>query len=163
VPVEIRRVQKDDWRALRAVRIAALADAPDAFGTTHAQALERTDAWWIEWCATSADSETQAMVLAWDDATPLGMAGAYRDDGGRWNVISMWVDPAARGRGIGRALLDSVVAFAREHGAEEVALGVTDGNDAARTLYETYGFTDNGDFEPLASNPTLNVRYLTLK
>jgi ribosomal protein S18 acetylase RimI-like enzyme len=56
-----------------------------------------------------------------------------------------------------------VVAFARERGAEEVALGVADGNDAARTLYETYGFTDNGDFEPLASNPTLNVRYLTLK
>jgi ribosomal protein S18 acetylase RimI-like enzyme len=163
VAVEIRRVRNDDWRVLRGVRLAALADAPDAFGSTHAQALERPDAWWIEWCARSADSDTQAMVLAWDGATPLGMAGAYLDDDGGWNVISMWVDPAARGRGVGRVLLDQVVAFAREHGADEVVLGVSDGNEAARTLYETYGFADNGDSEPLASNPALNVRYLTLR
>ncbi len=160
--LEIRRVRDDDWRALRDVRIAALADAPDAFGTTHAQALERPSEWWIEWCAKSAGSETQAMVLAWDGSRAVGMAGAYREDSGRWNVISMWVDPAARGRGIGQALLESAVGFAREHGAGEIVLGVTDGNDAARTLYETYGFADNGDSEPLASNPTLNVRYLTL-
>lgn len=162
MPLEIRRVQNDDWCALRDVRIAALADAPDAFATTHAEALARPDAWWIEWCARSAESGTQAMVLAWDDATPIGMAGAYRDDDGRWNVISMWVDPAARGRGVGRALLERVVGFAREQGAEELVLGVTDGNAAARTLYETYGFVDTGDSEPLPSNPTLHVRYLTL-
>jgi ribosomal protein S18 acetylase RimI-like enzyme len=162
VSVEIRRVRNDDWRALRDARIAALADAPDAFGTTHAEALERPDTWWTEWCAVSAGSDTQAMVLAWDGATPLGMAGAYRDDDDRWNVISMWVDPTARGRGIGRALLERVVGFAREHGAEQIVLGVTDGNDAARALYETYGFVDNGESESLRSNPTLNVRYLTL-
>jgi ribosomal protein S18 acetylase RimI-like enzyme len=161
VAVEIRRVQNEEWRALREIRLAALADAPEAFGTTHAEALVRPDTWWVEWCERSAGSDTQTMVLAWDAATPVGIAGAYRDDD-RWIVISMWVDPAARGRGIARALLDAVVRFARDQCGTNIVLGVTDGNDAARGLYESYGFVDNGDSEPLAWNPALLVRHLRL-
>jgi ribosomal protein S18 acetylase RimI-like enzyme len=161
--VEIRRVQKEDWRALRDVRIAALADAPEAFGTTHAQALARDDAWWVEWCGLAAASDGQVMVLAWDGEAPIGIAGAFRDDeGGRWIVISMWVAPAARGRGIGRALLDAVVGLVREHGTDEIVLGVTDGNDTARGLYESYGFVDNGDSEPLRAESALLVRHMRL-
>ena len=160
--MDVRRVQKDDWRALRDVRLAALADAPTAFGSTHAGALERPEAWWVEWCERSAATEGQSVVLAWDDTTPVGMAGVYRTEDGLWQVISMWVEPAARGRGIARTLLDAVVRFAREHGADEIVLGVTDGNDTARALYESFGFVDNGESEPLVSHPELAVRYLRL-
>lgn len=161
--VEVRRVRADEWEALRDVRLRALEDAPDAFGTTFAEARERPDACWVEWAQRSAESDEQAMFLAWRDGEPRGIAGTFAREDGVWQVISMWVDPQARGGGVGRNLLDAVVGFAREHGAAEIVLSVTDGNGAARTLYERYGFADTGESEPLRSNPALTVRDMILR
>ncbi|HEX7625509.1 MAG TPA: N-acetyltransferase [Gaiellaceae bacterium] len=159
----MRRVRSEEWEALRDVRVRALAGAPDAFGTTHAEALARPDAWWIEWAQRSSESDEQAMVLAWDGGAAVGIAGVFRhDDGEGWQVISMWVDPSYRGRGVARALLEVAVAFAEARGAGEVILSVTDGNDSARGLYESYGFADTGVAEPLRSNPALTVRDMRL-
>ena len=71
----------------------------------------------------------------------------------------MWTSPPHRGAGIGRALLDAAVAFA---GGADVVLSVTDGNDAARRLYERYGFVATGYTEPLRSNAALQIRELRL-
>jgi ribosomal protein S18 acetylase RimI-like enzyme len=162
--VEIRRVTRDEWEALRDMRLRALADAPDAFATTHAEAMTRPDDWWRDWAQRSAESDTQAMVLAWNDDEPVGLAGVFVLDDGAWCVISMWVDPSARGRGIGRALLDAVVAWARgQDPGRAIKLGVTDGNNAARALYESYGFRDNGVSEPLRATSKLLVRHLELR
>lgn len=117
---------------------------------------------WIAWARDSAESDQQAMFLAWDEGNPVGIAGTYRDDDGRWNVIAMWVRPAYRGLGLGRGLLDAVVGFIRAQGAREVFLGVTDGNDVARRLYETYGFLENGVVNPLRQGSPLTVRELRI-
>jgi ribosomal protein S18 acetylase RimI-like enzyme len=61
----------------------------------------------------------------------------------------MWVAPDARGSGAGKALLDGVVAWATERGAERLTTSVTDGNAAAAALYQAAGFTDTGRREPL--------------
>jgi GNAT superfamily N-acetyltransferase len=141
--MEIRRVRPDDWHALRAVRLRALADAPDAFETRYEDAVKRPESWWVDWTARSADG-AQAMFLAWDDDAPVAIAGTYvEDDGVRW-LISMWVDPAARGRGLGAELVEAVAVFARESGSRELSLEVTDGNDPARRLYERCGFEAAG-------------------
>src|SRR5690242_20690222 len=87
--VEVRRVQPEDWEALRDLRIRALADAPDAFATTHADALARPEEWWRDWATRSAGGDAQAMFLAWDGGEPCGIAGAFVDEG-RFRVISMW-------------------------------------------------------------------------
>lgn len=161
--MDVRRVTRDEWKALRDVRLRALAGAPDAFGTTHEEAQARPDEWWRDWAANSAESDTQAMVLAWDGDDAFGLAGVFATDDGAWQVISMWVDPNARGRGAGRALLDAVVAWARERDPDRtIRLSVTDGNDGARWLYERYGFVDTGVTEPLRSNSALITRELEL-
>ena len=159
--MEIRRVTNSEWEAMRDVRLRALADSPDAFGTTHAEALERPDEWWRERTTLSAESDEQAMVLAWDGDRAVGLAGVFAAEDG-WLVISMWVDPRVRGRGVGRSLLDAVVAWAREHADRPIRLSVTDGNDATRRLYERYGFRDTGVTEPLRSNSSLLIRELEL-
>ena len=60
------------------------------------------------------------------------------------HVIRLAVDEASRRRGIGRALLDGLVAWARERHAVAVLLEVRDGNVAARTLYADAGFEAEG-------------------
>ncbi len=54
--------------------------------------------------------------------------------------VSAWVSPAARGRGVGRRLMESLIVTARESGLERLSLSVEDGN-VARRLYESLGFS----------------------
>jgi GNAT superfamily N-acetyltransferase len=159
--MEVRRVRPDEWQSLRDVRLKSLADAPDAFGSTYAESLERPEEWWRNRAAGAAENDEQTLVLAWDGDEPIGIAGAFTE-GDVWLVISMWVDPAWRRAGVGRQLLDAVVAWVRSVDGRPIRLSVTDGNDAARRLYEDYGFRDTGASEPLRSNTTLTIRELEL-
>ncbi len=61
----------------------------------------------------------------------------------------MWVAPEARGSGLGRQLTDQVVAWARDTGAGVVDLWVTNGNDAALSLYRHAGFSPVDEQAPL--------------
>jgi GNAT superfamily N-acetyltransferase len=145
--MDVRRVRREEWQALRDIRLRALEDAPYAFATSLDEARQRPDAWWIDWAAKSAQGDAQAMFLAWDGATPIGIVGTFVEDNRRW-LISMWTDPAARGRGVGRALVAAIVSFARGAGSGELFLEVTEGNDAARSLYLSCGFEADGAQEP---------------
>jgi ribosomal protein S18 acetylase RimI-like enzyme len=160
--MEVRRVTPGEWEELRDIRLASLLDTPDAFGGTYAVSVLRDETWWRDWAKRTAESETDAMFLAWDGGKPVGIVGTF-NDAGESVVIAMWAAPAHRGRGLGRALLDAVVSFIRAQGAREVVLGVTDGNDAARALYERYGFAFNGVANPLREGESLIVREMTLR
>jgi len=56
-------------------------------------------------------------------------------------VLLLAVDPAARGQGIGRRLTEVCVARAREDGAAAIGLFTSEAMSAARSLYQTLGFT----------------------
>jgi ribosomal-protein-alanine N-acetyltransferase len=81
--------------------------------------------------------------IAWLDDAPVGFVLA-RDLGSEAEVLTLGVLPAARRRGIGRALLDAVVTqMARRHG-HSLVLEVAADNMAARRLYEAMGFVRVG-------------------
>jgi len=54
----------------------------------------------------------------------------------------LYVVPAQRGEGIGRALLDAAMATAREGGADRIDLNTAETDKAARALYESAGFSN---------------------
>jgi ribosomal protein S18 acetylase RimI-like enzyme len=157
--VHIGRVRAEEWRALRDIRLRALADAPMAFETRFEEARLRPEEWWVDWAVRSAGGNRRAMFLAWNGDDAVGIAGTFvEDDGSRW-LISMWTDPAVRGQGVGRALVESVAAFARAAGSDQLLLEVTDGNDAAYALYRACGFVETGPGEPHSDGgPTRNMR-----
>lgn len=58
------------------------------------------------------------------------------------HLQELYVVPALRGRGIGRALLEATIATAREAGATGIDLNTGETDTAARALYENMGFSN---------------------
>jgi ribosomal protein S18 acetylase RimI-like enzyme len=59
-------------------------------------------------------------------------------------LAELYVVPARRGHGLGRALMQAVLALARERGADYIELGTGEDDVAARALYESLGFSNRG-------------------
>jgi len=149
----LERLGPEGGPRLRAIRLRALADAPDAFGSTLADAEGRSPE---DWAAQVA----QLPTFVWSEGgADLGMVRAAPRDGdpAAAYLISMWVAPEARGRGVGAALVAEVVAWARGRGLRRVLLDVGAHNAAARRLYERLGFAATGATGSLPS-PRDHVR-----
>ena len=115
---ELRRLGPDDWEVLRDIRLRALAESPDAFGSTLDRERDFDEKEWRR-------RLVRPVYAVMADERPVAMAGAFTDEG-RVQVWGMWTDPEHRGRGHARALLDALVGErcrrrapglpAREHG-----------------------------------------------
>ena len=134
MPVRIRSLRPDEWRTYRAVRLAALRDAPEAFGGTYADSLALPERDWRERC-------DQPAWFALDGGEAVGMVRTWRHpDKELPELISMWVGPGGRGRGVGDLLVQAVADWARQSGAELLRLAVVPGNGPATGLYRRNGF-----------------------
>ncbi len=167
--VLVREVTADDWQLMRDVRLAALAEAPHAFGSTYAREAAFTEERWRarigERSVTFFAQEDSAGTVPADagagtapastapaSTAPAGLAGVYVEDGAA-ELVSMWVRPSARGRGVGEALVEAAAAWARGHGFGALFLWVTESNAPAVRLYERCGFSPTGGSQPLPSDP----------
>jgi len=138
--IRIDRLTAGDWERLRAIRLRALADAPDSFGVTLARAEQRSVESWEE------GLERLATFVATRQGVDVGLVrGAPDPDSpdGAW-LISMWVAPEGRGLGAGDALIDSVIDWARAEGRRRLMLDVGDANAHAIALYDRKGFKPTG-------------------
>jgi ribosomal-protein-alanine N-acetyltransferase len=109
-----------------------------------AHALETAlfpDPWSVEtfWSELAHVPESRHYVVAEDDGELIGYAGLVVV-GRTADVQTLAVAPAAQGRGLGRRLLDALVAEARRRDAGEMMLEVRAENEAALALYTAAGF-----------------------
>jgi len=148
--VEIYEPSPADWRMVRDVRLRALKDAPDAFGSTYAREVAFTQ---VDWTRRLADAENATFLARLGERT-VGIVGGWQDGAGV-ELVAMWVDPTARGHGVAEPLVNAVLRWAADIGEERVHLWVTDGNDSAYRLYERCGFVATTEHQPLPSNPEL--------
>lgn len=154
-----RRIRPGEGALLRTIRLRALEGAPDAFGTTLAEALAYPDDAWGRRAAECASGDSAALFFLEDQDGIAGMAGgAHEADDPIPVLISMWVEPDTRGRGGGEALIKAVVSWAHAQGAARLQLWVTETNLSAIALYRRTGFTETGETQPLPSNPALDER-----
>lgn len=146
--IGIRRVHADEWEALRDLRLRALAGAPRAFSTTLVEASGRSAEQWHELAARGATGERWATFVAVAEGELVGMAtGAIGDaDPVAADLMQMWVEPRARRRGVGRDLVEAVIAWARDR-VDLIRLHVVLGQDPAIALYRSLGFRDTGHRE----------------
>jgi RimJ/RimL family protein N-acetyltransferase len=151
----VRRVRADEGPVLKTVRLAALADAPSAFGSSYAAEVEQPDEHWTWRAKHGAAGERSATFFAIADESVVGLVAAHRPDaaGPAVELVSMWVTPTQRRAGIATELVEAVVRWAHETAATTVELWVTRDNDAAVGLYGAAGFRLTGDHQPLPSDP----------
>ncbi|GAB3807344.1 GNAT family N-acetyltransferase [Micromonospora zhanjiangensis] len=140
----MRVLKVDDWPVWRELRLAALADAPSAFGSRLADWQgdgDRPERWRGRLALPGSYN-----VVAVLDGEPVGMAsGVPTDVAGQAELISMWVAPAGRGRGVGDRLVDAITQWAVGIGATELRLGVVEDNAPAIGLYRRAGFRPTGE------------------
>jgi GNAT superfamily N-acetyltransferase len=140
----LQRLAPADWAAFRSVRLAALRDAPEAFGSTAADAEKLEEQEWRR------RLEQRAAFLAEAAGQRVGMAaGIGGDQPGEAELISMWVAPAWRGQGVGDRLVEAVLGWATGQGFTSVRLWVANGNTQAERLYARHGFSATGRVQPM--------------
>lgn len=147
----IHRMQASEWPAYRALRLRALADAPDAFGRTFEEESAYSPEFWEQRLAAGVGSADTHPIVAELDGVWVGLSWGRIDPDDRAvaSLYQMWVAPEARGRGVGRLLLDAVTEWARAAGARELRLAVTCGDTPATRLYARAGFLPAGEPEPI--------------
>ena len=154
--VSVRRIRPDEGQAFRDIRLQAIQDSPQAFGSSLQETLARPDTYREERARSGAVGQENVVFVAEDIDRWVGVVAGFVLNATAVrsvDLVSMWVHPAYRGQGIGRRLVDQVVAWARERGAEHVALWVTQDNNAATLLYQRCGFRETGNTQQLPSHP----------
>lgn len=148
VAFDVRPATSADWPVCKQIRLRALADSPDAFGSTHAREMAFDDEEWRR------RVEPGNWLLAWSDNRPVGMAATLLES--EWpteiHLVGMWVEPGFRGTSAAADLVEFACGTARTAGAQAVTLWVADPNQRARRFYERMGFHSTGERQPLPSN-----------
>jgi RimJ/RimL family protein N-acetyltransferase len=148
----IRKLTEDDIEVLWSLRLRALKDNPEAFGSTYEETLERGKEI-MQQRLLKPHAET-FYIGAFEEERLVGMVGFFRENGLKGQhkgyIISMYTASEQRGKGVGKALVAESIAQARAiPGVEQLHLAVVTTNTAARQLYQSLGFEVYG-LEPHA-------------
>lgn len=139
--IRTRLLTQVDAVGYRQIRLEALAANPEAFASTFERERDMPIGWFEERLATSD------VFGAFIDEALVGIAGFWRQDGTKTAhkamLWGMYVRPAARNSGVGRSLVEAIVAHAAAH-VEQLQLTVVAENKGALRLYESAGFVAYG-------------------
>ncbi len=112
-----RRLAPEEWPLARDLRVAALSDAPDAFGSTVDRERSLPASAWRERLSGNA------WFAVFHAAEPVGLACGVRLGAPEERELTgVWVAPRARGTGVGDALVAAVRDWARGEGADRLTL-----------------------------------------
>ena len=139
--MRITQLTRDDAAAYQDLRLYSLQESPEAFGSSFDEEVNRP----LEIVANRIKDPANHVFGAFSEEDQLiGMVTL------RWEqreksihkaaIYAMFVSPQYRGKGTGRALMDTAIQRARDIGVRQVILAVNNSNKAAVHLYEACGF-----------------------
>jgi GNAT superfamily N-acetyltransferase len=147
--VAVRRAVRGDLPVIVELRLAFDRELggelpPDRVGPHRSQVAD--------YLATHVESDVYRLWVAEDDGRVVGMGGLVVVDrpphprsrrSGEGFIVNVYTLPRWRGRGVGRAIMDALVAEGRRLRLRRVYLRTS---DEGRALYESMGFQDPGNY-----------------
>lgn len=144
----VRKLTVDDLDAVWALRLQALNESPESFGSTYEDTLARGKESILQ--RLQHGGEDNFYFGAFNESlTLVGMIGLVREGGAKSrhkaDIVSLYTLPSARGQGVARALMQAVIDYATQQPElEQLRLAVVTTALSARNLYRSLGFQTYG-------------------
>ncbi|MEO9057535.1 MAG: GNAT family N-acetyltransferase [Ktedonobacteraceae bacterium] len=149
--MDVRILTEADAEAFWNFRLRALRDHPESFGASYEEILERGIAGVAQGLRRKEVATDNVTFGAFDTSagTLVGIAGFHREEQIKRQhkgvIWGMYVPQELRGKGIGKALLQAAIAYAKTlPGVEQINLNVVLINKEARQLFLSQGFETYG-------------------
>jgi len=139
--MEIRRLGAQDAEIYLTIRLKALRNNPEAFGSSFEEEKDRP----VEMYGQRLESDDSYTYGAFQNNQLVGTVTLIKEKyvkfRHRANIVGMYVAPESRGAGIGRLLLVEAINQAKTIGEiEQLILSVVTTNEPAKKLYTSLGF-----------------------
>lgn len=147
--MEVRILTEKDAEAFWNIRLRALRDNPESFGSSYEEILERGIAGAVHGLRKKSSGSDDATFGAFEEGKLVGIAGFRREEEAKKRhkgvIWGMYVPQEMRGRGIAKALLQAAIAYAQSlPQLEQINLAVVLANKEARHLFIAQGFETYG-------------------
>jgi ribosomal protein S18 acetylase RimI-like enzyme len=160
----VKKIEASQGSLLRELRLAALREAPYAFGAKYDDEAKKPSSEFDADAYRHAMSEISTSFIYFVGSKPSGLIGAFFSGPpeNRAFICSLWVHPQNRHLGGGRLLVRAACAWLVERGAPAIYAWVADANVAANKFYQALGFLPTKERMPLPSNPQESETLLVL-
>lgn len=136
--IQIIQPHSNDWSKVKAIRLKALQNDPQAFGSTYEKEVGRSDE---EWQQSLVLLEDEILLCAEKQSEYVGIIGAFQKDESTWMVKAMYVEPEYRGTGVSDELMEKILlAILQKSPQAKIELMVNVTQLAAVRFYERHGF-----------------------
>jgi ribosomal protein S18 acetylase RimI-like enzyme len=139
--MKVKRVTSADWQEYKKIRLEALKNEPQAFGSSYNRESERTESEWQNKLAKSEDlNGTSFSYAALREGVFVAIGGAYQDNNKQWNIIAVYTKKEFRGQGLGQKVFESIINELKARKIKKAYLCVNTLQVAAQALYKKNGF-----------------------
>ena len=135
--IAVRTLSEDEWQDYRQVRLAALAESPEAFVATHAEESGYDEDFWRQRMRRSS------RILAEREGTVVGVVSVGSSSEEREDVaelFGLWVAPQHRGSGVAWKLVQAGADQARAEGKAHLVYWVGTDNGRGVAFASSFGF-----------------------
>lgn len=139
---KFRSVTSNDATLLKAVRLEALQESPQAFASNYSEVKDEPADYWLDIVQCKGRYKNSKSFIGEEEGNPIAMAACYPESSEEFRLIAMWVNPDVRFAGVGSAILSIVECWASSQGAKELIAAVYSDNSTAIDFYRNQGFIE---------------------
>jgi ribosomal protein S18 acetylase RimI-like enzyme len=132
----IHTLSPEEWVQYKDIRLRSLQTDPYAFVATYEDTVAQDESRW----KARLEKDPHVFLREIESDIIVGMAGGFSHDGNLYTLNQMWIDPIARGKGLGKEVLSAIVNEVQQRGAKSIQLYVNVEQASAVALYQKMGF-----------------------
>lgn len=137
----VKKLDKNDWEKYRDIRLEALKEEPDAFGSSYSEYKDKSVLYWMDKMSLLSEKNGKSFLCAvLDDNNFVSIGGAYQDENNEWNIIAIYTKKESRGLGAGSLLFNKILEELKNREVKKVFLRVNIEREPAISMYKKFGF-----------------------